>query len=138
MQTMQIIGWLFLAVTAIGLLAGAYVVAALSRADDETRKHLAGNAWTEMVMFGIWVAGFAGSIGVLMARPWGRGLLELFCWVLIILCLITAAQRSLHAWRTDQRQALVAIALFMVPIVLACGAAILELRGEAANNWFNR
>lgn len=138
MHTMQIIGWSFLAITLIGLLVGAYLVAMLSRADEDARKHLARNAWTEMVMFGIWIAGFAGSIGVLMGRLWGRGLLELFCWVLIILCVLTGAQKSLHAWRTNQRPALLGIALFIAPVLIACGAAIFELRAEAANTWFNR
>lgn len=138
MHTMQIIGWLFLVVTTIGLLIGAYVVAMLSRADDDIRKHLANNAWTEMVVFGVWIAGFAGSIGVLLGKPWGRAMLELFCWVMIILCLLTGAQKSLLAWRTHQRPALIGIALFIVPILLACGAAIVELRDASANNWFNQ
>ncbi len=137
MHTMKIIGWLFLVATGIGLLAGAYMVAMMSRAEEDIRKHLARNAWTEMVMFGIWVAGFAGSVGVLMGRGWGRGLLELFCWVMIILCVLTGGQKALHAWRVH-RPALIGIALFVLPIMLACGAAIVELRAEAANSWFNR
>lgn len=138
MHTMQIVGWLFLVVTAIGLVIGAYLVAMLSRSEEDIRKHLANNAWTEMVVFGVWIAGFAGSIGVLLGKPWGRAMLELFCWVMIILCVLTAGQKSLLAWRTHQRPALIGIALFVVPILLACGAAIIELRAQTANSWFNR
>jgi FtsH-binding integral membrane protein len=138
METMQIIGWFFLAASLVALGIGAFLVATLSRTAEDTRRHLAANAWNEAVIFGIWIAGLAGSIGVLRGESWGRFLLQLFCWILIALVGLTAAQRGRLAWKAGERASLLGIGLFTIPIVLACGAAIIELRSPGADAWFRR
>ena len=76
-------------------------------------------------------------------KPWGRHILEFFCWTLIVLVALSAATR-LYAL-TRQRTAepinwLPAVAgLFVVaiPIIAICAATIVTLRSEAVRQAFS-
>ena len=46
----------------------------------------------DSLLFGIWILGLAGGIGVLLDKAWSRPVLELFCWVLMVLLLLSAGQ----------------------------------------------
>ncbi len=138
MNAIQIVGWFFLLASIVVLGLGVIFIIALMRASELERRHLVNNAINEIVIFGIWIAGFAGSIGVLQARPWGRWMLQYFCIVLIALCCLTAFQKGYTAWKAGERSALLGIAIFLIPIVLASIGAIYELHGEAAAAWFAR
>lgn len=138
MNSIEIIGWFFLIASIIVLGLGAVFVMALTRANENARKQLANNVLNEIVIFGIWIAGLAGSVGVLQAQTWGRVILLYFCIVLIVLCLLVAFQRGYTAWKAGERQSLMGIAIFLAPILIACGAAIVELRGAEADAYFSR
>ncbi len=138
MNVIEIIGWFFLVASFLVLGIGVMFVLALMRATEAERRHLANNAINEMVIFGLWVAGLVASIGVLQAKSWGRWMLQYFCIVLIALCCLTAFQKGYTAWKAGERASLIGIAIFLIPVVLACAGAIYELQGPAAAAWFGR
>jgi hypothetical protein len=124
------IGWLFTVVCAAALLLGAYLVVGLHLQGEDTRRQLARSVVQDAVLFGIWILGLAGGIGVLLAKSWSRPLLEFFCWVLTVLTLFSAYGR-LRASAPGARGTLVlSLALFVLPILAVCGATIYTLRGE--------
>ena len=43
-----------------------------------------------LTLFGIWILGFAGGVGLLLGKSWSRVALELFCWALIMLVLMAS------------------------------------------------
>lgn len=127
---LPVIGWLFTVVCAAALLLGAYLVVGLHLQGEDTRRQLARSVVQDAVLFGIWILGLAGGIGVLLAKSWSRPLLEFFCWVLTVLTLFSAYGR-LRASAPGARGTLVlSLALFVLPIVAVCGATIYTLRGE--------
>ncbi len=138
MNVIQIIGWFFLVASFVVLGIGVAFIIALMRANEAERRHLVNNAINEMVIFSIWIAGFAGSIGVLQAKSWGRWMLQYFCIVLIALCCLTAFQKGYTAWKAGERSSLIGIAIFLIPVILACAGAIYELQGPAGAAWFAR
>jgi len=75
--------------------------------------------------------GLAGGVGVLLGKAWSRPVLELFCWTLMILLLLSCWSRLRFA--PPPRAILgLSMALFVSPIVAVCIATILTLRSEAA------
>ena len=95
-----------------------------------------------MALFGIWILGLAGGIGVLRLRPWGRDLLEFFCWTLMALALLSAANR-LYAYKRlppDERVSWVGavsgVLVVLIPVIAVCAAALVTLRSEAARAAF--
>ncbi|MSQ21430.1 MAG: hypothetical protein EXR39_18285 [Betaproteobacteria bacterium] len=138
MNVMLIIGWFFLVTSFVVLGLGVAFVIALMRASEAERRHLVNNAINEMVIFGIWVAGLAASIGVLQGKPWGRWMLQYFCIVLIALCCLIAFQKGYTAWKAGERSSIIGIIIFLFPVILACGGAIYELQGPEAAAWFAR
>ena len=129
---LPIIGWPYTIVSAAALLLGAYLVAGLHLQGENARGQLAARALEDALLFGIWLLGLAGGIGVLLREPWSGGLLEFFCWVLAVLTLLSAYKR-LRAAAPARRGALaLSVALFVLPILAVCGATIYTLRGEEA------
>jgi hypothetical protein len=129
---LPVIGWLYTIVCSAALLLGAYFVVGLHLQGEAARQQLARSALEDAVLFGIWVLGLAGGIGVLLLKSWSRPMLELFCWVLAVLTLFSAYSR-LRAQGPGPRGTLaLSLALFVLPILGVCGATIYTLRGEEA------
>src|SRR6266567_501997 len=87
------------------------------------------------ILAAIRVLGLAGGIGVLRLEPWGRYLLELFCWALIVLAPLSAASRlyALQRPQPDSKPvnwlgAIAGVTLILIPILTICGATIATLR----------
>jgi predicted membrane channel-forming protein YqfA (hemolysin III family) len=96
---------------------------------DEARRHLARSVLEDVLLFGIWILGFAGGVGVLLAKPWSRPTLEFFCWVLAVMTLFSVFARLRQALAGESRGTLVlSLALFAGSIVAVCGATIYTLR----------
>jgi hypothetical protein len=136
------IGWLFTIGSVLALAVGGMLIIALHRGDQRSRGVLAQTAWNDMALFGIWVLGLAGGIGVLQLRPWGRHLLEFFCWTLIALVVLSSATR-LYAYkrlppeeRVSWVGAISGVALVLIPVLAICGATIVTLRSEATRAAF--
>jgi hypothetical protein len=139
---LALVGWIFTLLSAAALIVGAILIMAMHRAGDLHRRFLAKTAWNDMLLFAIWVLGLAGGLGVIEIRPWGRPILEFFCWTLIALLLLSAATR-LYAAKVqppEERDSWVAaiagVTLVLVPILVLCATTIYTLRSEVARQAF--
>lgn len=128
---LSLVGWLFSLGAGLAIGVGAWLIVQLHRSGEGVRKHLAERVLDDSLLFGIWILGLAGGIGVLLEKSWSRWALELFCWTLIVLTLLSAFNR----WRAappPRGLLALSLALFVLPIAAVCAATILTLRGETA------
>jgi len=130
---LPVIGWVYALLCAGALLLGAWIVIALHLQGEGARRHLARNVLGDSLLFGIWILGLAGGIGVLLLKPWSRPLLELFCWVLGAMTLFSAYGWLRGAAAGEGRPALMlSLALFAGSVLALCGATIVTLRSPEA------
>lgn len=142
--SLAFIGWFFTLTSVGALVFGGLLVLMLVRAGDLERRYLSYSIWNDLVLGAIWVLGLAGGIGVIRLQPWGRYLLELFCWALIVLLLLSAASR-LYALRqpdpglapVNWLGAVAGITLVLVPVLAICAATIVTLRSPEAMKAFS-
>lgn len=139
---LPVIGWLFTIASVLALAVGALLIVSLHRSGELTRRFLATTAWNDMALFGIWILGLVGGIGVLRLRPWGRDVLELFCWTLIALVLLSAATRlyALKRLPPEERAswagAIAGVLVVLIPVIAVCATTLVTLRSEAARAAF--
>jgi hypothetical protein len=137
------IGWFFTLTSAGALALGAALIFMLARAGDLQRRYLGYSYLNDMVLAAVWMLGFFGGIGVIRLQPWGRYLLELFCWALIVLLLLSSASR-LYALRQPNPDAppanwlgaIAGITLILIPALAICAATIVTLRSPEAMKAF--
>ena len=142
--SLAFIGWFFTLICAGALALGAALISIMARAGDLERRYLGYSVWNDLALAAIWVLGLAGGIGVLRLEPWGRYLLELFCWALIVLMLLSAASR-LYALRqpnpgappVNWTGAIGGVTLVLVPLLAICAATIVTLRSPEAMKAFS-
>ena len=141
---LALLGWIFTILSALALALGAFILVVMHRAGEHTRGVLAHTALNDILLFGIWVMGLAGGIGVLRLAPWGRPVLELFCWSLIVLVVLSSATR-LYARkqlppeeRGNPIAAVSGLAVIALPLIALAGVAIYTLRSEVAQVAFSR
>jgi len=128
---LELVGWLFAVGSGLALGLGIGLIVALHYGGEGARKNLAVRVLEDFFLFGIWILGLVGGIGVLQEKSWSRWALELFCWTLIILSLLSGFSR----WRTSpppRGLLLVSLVLFIVPLIVFCLSTIATLRGETA------
>jgi hypothetical protein len=138
------IGWFFTLISAAALVIGAVLIAMLVRDGDLSRRYLSYSYLNDLVLAAVWVLGLAGGIGVIRLQPWGRYLLELFCWALIVLLVLSAASR-LYALRQPNPDvppvnwlgAVAGITLILIPVIAICVATIVTLRSPEAMKAFS-
>jgi len=138
------IGWFFTLTSAGALLLGALLIAMLARAGDLQRRYLSYSYLNDMILGGVWLLGLFGGIGVIRLQPWGRYLLELFCWALMVLLLLSSATR-LYALRRESEQgqpvnwvgAIAGVTLLLIPVLALCAATIVTLRSPDAMKAFS-
>ena len=124
---LPLIGWMYTVVCAAALLLGAWLVIGVHFSGDEARRQLATRVIDDAVLFGIWILGLAGGIGVVLGKSWSTLVLEFFCWVLIVLVSMTAVSRFRAA--TPPRILLgLSLLLFVIPVLAFCGVSIYTLR----------
>lgn len=139
---LALVGWIFTLLSATALILGAMMIVALHRAGELHRRFLAKTAWNDIALFAIWILGLAGGLGVIELRPWGRPILEFFCWTLIALMGLSAATRMYAASRQPAEErgnwvgAIAGVMLVAVPILALCIATIHTLRSDAARQAF--
>jgi len=129
---LPVIGWLYTIVSSAALLLGAFIVSGVHLQGEAARCQLLARVVEDAVLFGIWILGLAGGIGVLLLQPWSRAVLEFFCWVLTALTLFSAYARLRAPGAMRRGTLAVSIALFVLPVLAICGATIYTLRGEEA------
>ena len=128
---LQLVGWLFAVGSGLALALGVWIVVALRYGGEGARKQLAARMAEDFFLFVIWLLGLAGGIGVLQEKSWSRWVLELFCWTLIILSLLSGISR----WRAappPRGLLLVSLLLFIFPLIVFCLTTVATLRGETA------
>jgi hypothetical protein len=135
------IGWFFTIASLAALGVGAMLIMAMHRAGELERRFLARTAWNDMALFAIWILGLAGGIGVIGLKPWGRHILEFFCWTLMVLCLLSAGTR-LYTLRASAQPvnwigAVAGVLVVLIPIVAICAATLVTLRSDAARQAFS-
>jgi len=142
--SLAFIGWFFTLASAGALALGAALIWMLATAGDLQRRYLSYSIWNDLLLAAIWVLGLAGGIGVIRLQPWGRYLLELFCWALIVLLLLSAASRFYALKRPDPRQppvnwygAIAGATLILIPVLAICAATIVTLRSTEAMKAFS-
>ena len=125
--SLPVIGWLYTVLCAAALALGAWLVVGVHFSGEDARQQLATRVIEDAVLFGIWVLGLAGGVGVLLEKSWSRGVLEMFCWVLMVLVTLTAVSRFRAA--PSPRSTLgLSLALFVLPLLTLCAATIYTLR----------
>ena len=142
--SLAFIGWFFALTSAGALLLSMVLIATLFNAGELSRRYLSYSFWNDLVLGAIWVLGLAGGIGVIRLQPWGRYLIELFCWALIVLLLLSAASR-LYALRSSEPVdppvnwlgAISGVTLIVVPLLAICAGTILTLRSSEALKVFS-
>jgi hypothetical protein len=142
--SLAFIGWFFTLTSAGALLLGAALIWMIATAGDLQRRYLSYSIWNDLVLAAIWVLGLVGGIGVIRLQPWGRHLLELFCWALIVLLLLSAASRLYALRQPDQETqpvnwlgAIGGITLILIPVLAICAATIVTLRSPEAMKAFS-
>ena len=128
---LQLIGWLYAAGSALALALGLWIVLTLHYGGVGVRKPLVTRVLEDFLLFAIWVLGLAGGTGVLLEKSWSLWVLELFCWALIILTLLSGVAR----WRATpppRAMLFVSLVLFIFPLIVFCLSTIATLRGETA------
>jgi hypothetical protein len=136
---LDFIGWFYATACGIVILFGLVVFAILYARGLIKERYKDYNFLNDVMLLMIWVIGFGGAIGVIDRNQWGQFLLQLFCWMLIALVVLSAASRmyTVHklgqgVTRRDWMQIFMGISMFVGPIILFCVATILSLRTEAA------
>ena len=130
---LPVIGWVYSVLCGAALLVGAWMVVGLHLQGEDARRQLARSVFEDTLLFGIWILGLAGGIGILLLKPWSRPLLELFCWVLAAMTLLSAYTRLRQGFAAENRSTLVlSLALFAGSILALCGATIFTLRSPEA------
>ena len=128
--SLELIGWLFSIGSGIALVLGGLIVALYySRAKERSNLHR--RVVEDLVLFAIWLLGLAGGVGVLLGKAWSRPALELFCWTLMVL-LLMSCWSSLRAAPPPRGLRAVSMGLFVTPVIAVCIATILTLRSESA------
>ncbi|HLQ00691.1 MAG TPA: hypothetical protein VK143_00175 [Burkholderiales bacterium] len=142
--SLAFIGWFFTLICAGALALGAALIAIMASAGDLQRRYLSYSVWNDLVLAAIWVLGLAGGIGVLRLEPWGRYLVELFCWALIVLLPLSAASRlyalrqpNPDAPRVNWLGAIAGATLVLIPLLAICAATIVTLRSPEAMKAFS-
>ena len=129
--SLELVGWLYTVGCGLAMLLATWLTIGLYMTGETGRRALAERLLDDMLLYSIWLAGLAGGIGVLSGLAWSRWVLELFCWVLMVLSFMSAYGR----WRAappPRGLLLVSLSLFIMPLVAFCIATILTMRGETA------
>ena len=89
---LSLIGWLYSVGSGLALALGGWLIAVIHLRDEIARKELAARVLDDTVLFGVWILGLAGGVGVLLDKSWSRRCWKLFCWVLMVLAALSAYQ----------------------------------------------
>jgi len=138
------IGWFFTLASVAALFLGAAMILILLRSGDLARRYLSYSYLNDLILAAVWALGLFGGIGVIRLQPWGRYLLELFCWALIVLLILSAASRLYALKRPDPNApsvnwlgAIAGITLILIPVLAICAATIVTLRSPEALKAFS-
>jgi hypothetical protein len=140
---LDFIGWFYMVACGAVILFGLGVFALLYARGVIKERYKDYSILNDVMLLMIWVIGFGGAVGVIDRSQWGQFLLQLFCWMLIALVILSASSRMYTVYklgqgvtRKDWMHIGMGMTVFVVPIILFCIATILSLRSEAARAAF--
>lgn len=135
------IGWLFAILCFAALAFGVVLLQQLFSAGKIPPEYLQSRIVGDFALLLVWLIGLASSFALLNGYAWGRTGLEYFCWVLIVLTLLSGGTRlatySSHSqepgltprgWIT----AVAGVMLVAFPLIVFCAISIHTLRTAAA------
>ncbi len=138
------IGWFFSAISLVVLTVGGMMLMHLYKTGRLSGAYLQERGAQEIVLIAIWLVGLAAGAGVIYHHGWSQWLLEYFCWVLIVLVVLSGSTRMANLKKEVpdiSRRAffnsLLGVLMFVLPVVLFCAATIFTLRGDEAREHFN-
>ena len=136
------IGWFFAIASFAALAIGVMLLQQLFRSGKIPPEYLQSRIVGDFALLLVWLIGLASSFALLNGYDWGRTGLEYFCWVLIVLTLLSGGTRlaayhqhppelslTPRAWVT----AVAGVTLVALPLIGICAVAIHTLRGGAAH-----
>ncbi len=134
------IGWFFAILSFAALAIGVVLLQQLFRTGKIPQEYLQSRIVGDFALLLVWLIGLASAFALLNGYAWGRIGLEYFCWVLIVLTLLSggtrlAAYRSLpqepglsaRGWVT----AVAGVMLVAFPLIVFCAISIHTLRTSA-------
>ncbi len=131
------IGWFFAIVSFAALVIGVLLLQYLFRNNKIPAEYLQTRIASDFALLVVWAIGLASSFGLLYGASWGRIGLEYFCWVLVVLVLLSGGSRLASYRRRSQAEALTprdwlvaaaGVTLVALPILVLCTVAIHSLR----------
>ena len=136
---LDFIGWFYAIACGLVILFGLGVFAWLYATGNIKSRYKEYSILNDVMLLMIWVMGFAGALGVVDRSQWGQFLLQLFCWMLIALVVLSSATRLYTVYKLGQNvtqrdwmQMFIGVTLFALPVVLFCVATIFTLRSDEA------
>ena len=141
--SLNFLGWFYSIACGAAIIVGIAILMFLYVRGQVPTRYKDYSIWNDVMMLVIWAIGLGGAIGVLQRSQWGQFLLQLFCWMLIALSVLSGTTRLLtlrkvapHISRQEWKLTLIGVTLIVLPIVLFCVATILSLRTEEARQAF--
>ncbi len=140
--SLKFLGWFFMLVSGAVLMLGLTLVRYLHLENRLHQRYEGYSLWNDVMLFGIWVMGFIGGLGVINGKAIGGTLLEYFSWVLMVLAIVNSMTRvkllkQRHAKEPGAQPfswvgAIAGALIVVVPVVAMCAGAIYTLRSEVA------
>jgi hypothetical protein len=132
------IGWFFAIVCFAALAIGVLLLQQLFRSGKIPPDYLQSRIVSDFALLLVWLIGLVSAFALLNGYAWARTGLEYFCWVLIVLTLLSGGTRlvAYHQQAPESRLtprawvvAIAGVTLVALPLMVICGISIHTLRG---------
>ena len=134
------IGWFFAIVSFAALAIGVLLLQQLFRSGRIAPDYLQSRIVSDFALLLVWLIGLVSAFALLNGYTWGPTGVEYFCWVLIVLTLLSGGSR-LAAYRRHPHEqglsprgwitAVAGVTLVALPLIAICAISIHTLRGGA-------
>ena len=132
------IGWFFAIVCFAALAVGVVLLQQLFRSGKIPPDYQQSRIVSDFALLLVWLIGLVSAFALLNGYAWARTGLEYFCWVLMVLTLLSGGTRLVTYYqqapenRLTPRGWVVAISgvmLVALPLIAICAVSIHTLRG---------
>jgi ribose/xylose/arabinose/galactoside ABC-type transport system permease subunit len=136
------IGWFFAIASFAALAIGVLLLQQLFRSGKIPPDYLQSRIIGDFALLLVWLIGFVSAFALLNGYAWARTGLEYFCWVLIVLTLLSGGTRlATYQQQPAERRltprgwitAFAGVILVALPLLVICAITIHTLRGGAAD-----
>jgi len=144
---LSVIGWVFTIAGLAALMLGVSLLRFLHRSGRLKGINTDYSLWNDILLLGVWAVGFLGGLGVLNRKSWAPTMLEYFCWVLIVLTVLSTMTRikmlkDKHRLVIDAPPfkwgpAIAGALIVLIPVVAFSGATIYTLHDEETRKSMN-